>query len=44
MAGMRDKLIHFYFGVDYPLVWKAIKERLPQVKPEIQKILEEWTG
>jgi uncharacterized protein with HEPN domain len=39
MAGMRDKLIHFYFGVDYRLVWKAIKERLPQVKREIQEIL-----
>ena len=38
MAGMRDKLIHFYFGVDYQLVWVTIKERLPQVKPEIQKI------
>jgi uncharacterized protein with HEPN domain len=44
MAGMRDKLIHFYFGVDYPLVWKTIQERLPVVKPEIQRILEEWTG
>jgi uncharacterized protein with HEPN domain len=43
MAGMRDKLIHFYFGVDYSLVWKTIKERLPRVKPEIQRILEEWT-
>ncbi|MEM4204145.1 MAG: DUF86 domain-containing protein [Candidatus Methanomethylicaceae archaeon] len=39
MAGMRDKLIHFYFGVDYHLVWKAITERLPQVKQEIQKVL-----
>ncbi|MFN3331936.1 MAG: DUF86 domain-containing protein [Caldilinea sp.] len=39
MAGMRDKLIHFYFGVDYHLVWKAITERLPQVKQEIQKAL-----
>ena len=40
MAGMRDKLIHFYFGVDYQLVWKAIKERLPQIKPEIKRILQ----
>jgi uncharacterized protein with HEPN domain len=40
---MRDKLIHFYFGVDYPLVWKTIKERLPLVRPDIQRILEEWT-
>jgi uncharacterized protein with HEPN domain len=43
MAGMRDKLIHFYFGIDYSLVWKTIKERLPQVIPEIQRILQEWT-
>ena len=41
MAGMRDKLIHFYFGVDYQLVWRAIKERLPQIRPELQKILQE---
>lgn len=40
MAGMRDRLIHFYFGVDYQLVWRTIKERIPQVKPEIRKILE----
>jgi len=40
MAGMRDKLIHFYFGVDYSLVWKAITERVPEVKWELQKILQ----
>jgi len=39
MAGMRDRLIHFYFGVDYNLVWRTIKERLPQVKSEIQSII-----
>ena len=42
MAGMRDKLIHFYFGVDYQLVWRAIKQRLPQIKSELQTILQEW--
>ena len=36
MAGMRDKLIHFYFGVDYKLVWTTIKERLPEVKTKIK--------
>jgi uncharacterized protein with HEPN domain len=41
MAGMRDKLIHFYFGIDYRLVWKAITERLPQVKQDIEEILRE---
>jgi len=39
MAGMRDRLIHVYFGVDYQMVWMTIKERLPQVKPQIQEIL-----
>mgnify|MGYP004746567185 CR=1 FL=1 len=39
MAGMRDKLIHFYFGVDYSLVWRTITERVPEVKRELQKIL-----
>jgi uncharacterized protein with HEPN domain len=38
MAGMRDRLIHFYFGVDYRLVWMTIKERLSRVKTEIQSI------
>jgi len=41
MSGMRDRLIHIYFGVDYNLVWTAIKERIPQVKPLIKKILDE---
>ncbi|RMF38668.1 MAG: DUF86 domain-containing protein [Chloroflexi bacterium] len=40
MAGMRDRLIHVYFGVDYRLVWKTIKERLPEVKPRIKAILD----
>ncbi len=40
MAGMRDRLIHFYFGVDYNLVWKTIKERLPNVKPLLRNVLE----
>lgn len=43
MAGMRDKLIHFYFGIDYGLVWKTIKERLPHIKPELEKVLQEAT-
>lgn len=41
MAGMRDRLIHSYFGVDYVLVWRAIRERIPQLKPQLQQILQE---
>jgi uncharacterized protein with HEPN domain len=32
MAGMRDKLIHGYFGVQLEVVWKTIKDRLPSVR------------
>lgn len=32
IAGMRDKLIHFYFGVDSHLVWQTIRNRLPALK------------
>jgi uncharacterized protein with HEPN domain len=39
MAGMRDRLIHFYFGVDYKLVWETIKKRLPKIIPQIGQIL-----
>lgn len=35
MAGMRDKLIHAYFGVDYQLVWQTIKNRLPGIYDQI---------
>jgi len=41
MAGMRDKLIHEYFGVKLETVWKTIKKRLPEVKPLIKEVLEE---
>jgi len=41
MAGMRDKLIHNYFGVDYDIVWNAIVDEIPNLKANIQKILNE---
>lgn len=41
IAGMRDKIIHFYFGVSLEVVWKSIKEKLPSFKQEIEKIIKE---
>jgi hypothetical protein len=41
MAGMRDKLIHGYFGVDPEIVWETIKNRLPEIETQIKDILKE---
>lgn len=39
MVGMRDRLIHAYFGIDYNLVWAAIKTEIPKLKPKLKKML-----
>ncbi|MGC8718480.1 MAG: DUF86 domain-containing protein [Thermodesulforhabdaceae bacterium] len=41
---MRDRLIHGYFGIDYKLVWDAIKIDIPKLRPELQKVLKELEG
>ena len=41
MAGMRDKLIHDYIGVDYKLVFQTSKENIPELHDFIKQILEE---
>lgn len=39
MAGFRDRLIHFYFGIKYEIVWDTIKIEIPKLKPKINEIL-----
>jgi uncharacterized protein with HEPN domain len=41
MAGMRDKVIHEYFGVDLRRVWNTTKNDLPALKSEFERVLEE---
>ena len=41
MAGMRDKLIHEYSGVDLEIVWGLIKQELKLVHPQISKIMDD---
>ncbi len=38
MAKTRDKIIHFYHGVDYEIVWEIVKNELPSLKPLLVKI------
>jgi len=40
MAGMRDKLIHFYFGTDYETVWGTIEDVIPEIKPVIEQMVQ----
>ncbi|PKP19282.1 MAG: hypothetical protein CVU07_00145 [Bacteroidetes bacterium HGW-Bacteroidetes-23] len=44
MAGMRDKLIHDYMGVDYRLVFKTSKEDVPELFDFIELIIKEHTN
>src|ERR1700709_216877 len=39
MAGMRDRLIHHYFGIDYETVYSTVKNDLPPLKEWIDIIL-----
>lgn len=40
MAGMRDRLIHDYFGVDYDLVWDVVRNRVPELHRSVTLLLQ----
>ncbi len=44
IAGMRDKLIHWYFGIKWELVWETVKNKIPELKNQLSKISEELNG
>ena len=39
MAGMRDRLIHDYMGVNYSIVWDVARNIIPNVKSQIEEIV-----
>ena len=43
VKGMRDRLAHAYFGVDYELLWRVIKEELPSLCNVVKDMLDEET-
>lgn len=40
IAGMRDKLIHEYFGIDLGMIWETVNNDLPKLKKQIRELLE----
>jgi uncharacterized protein with HEPN domain len=38
MAGMRDKVIHEYFGVQLKIVWRVVKEDIPELIEKIKEM------
>lgn len=41
IAGLRDKIIHHYFGVNWDIVWDVLTTKLPEFKAQITKMLQE---
>lgn len=41
IIGMRNKLIHEYFGVDRSMIWQVVREDLPPLAPHLRRLLDE---
>lgn len=39
IAGMRDRLIHGYFGIDYDIVWDVAINKIPQLQQQVEEML-----
>ncbi len=39
IAGMRDRLIHGYFGVDYDIVWDVLQNKVPELQQQVAAML-----
>lgn len=40
IAGMRDRLIHVYYGIDYEIVWDAVVNKIPTLEQTVKQMLE----
>ncbi len=37
IAGMRDRIVHVYFGIDYKIVWATVQKNIPELEKIIKK-------
>lgn len=42
LTGLRDKIIHYYFGVNWDIVWDVMKNILPNLKIKIERALNDF--
>ena len=40
MAGMRDRLIHDYMGINYSIIWDVVRNKIPELYNQIQEVIE----
>jgi len=40
-AGLRDKIIHGYFAINYDIVWDVITRKIPELEPKIRALCDD---
>lgn len=44
IAGMRDRLIHQYFGVNWSILWDVVQNKIPELRTNVEQILQDEEG